>query len=111
MRDRAAGRLLTDFVAPAARRNSSFGLSGKPDIDWFGAGDPRFRRRPTEYDRAAAATSSPARHFGRDACRYVETSHAVAGPDHKAAQLPAFFLRFVGPITCEARHPCVVKTS
>jgi hypothetical protein len=111
MRDRAAGRLLTDFVAPAARRNSSFGLSGKPDIDWFGAGDPRFRRRPTEYDRAAAATSSPARHFGRNACRYVETSHAVAGPDHKAAQLPAFFLRFVGPITCEARHPCVVKTS
>jgi hypothetical protein len=70
----------------------------------FGGG-----RRNTTAPRRA--TSSPARHFGRNACRYVETSHAVAGPDHKAAQLPAFFLRFVGRITCEARHPCVVKTS
>jgi hypothetical protein len=94
------------------RRNSSFGPSGKSDIDWFRADDPQFR--------PARCVSTARRRVWRPplggilvAALVDMSKRRIRGrrPANKAAQLPAFSLRPAARITYEACHRCVVKTS
>jgi hypothetical protein len=98
---RAAGRLPTDFVAPAARRNSSFGRTGKSGIDWFRTGDAPISARLGGFRRRAAARRCPPLRDILVAAAVDMSKRRIrrGPPAHKAAQLPAFSVHLAGRIT------------
>jgi hypothetical protein len=107
-------REITGSISPRLPlgRNSSFGPSGKSDIDWFRADDPQFRPAPCVSTAGRRAQRLPLR--GILIATPVDMSkRRIRGrrPANKAAQLPAFSLRLPARITYEACHRCVVKTS